>query len=249
MTLVIAHRGSGPHGPEPENTLAAFAAAARLGADGVELDVRRSADGRLVVHHDARLPGGELVAETRYDDLPESIPTLEEALDACQGFVVNVEVKSSPSDPDFEPSQRVARETGRLVESRLRGGESRPGSLVVSSFSLEALAAFSREAPGVETAWLAGAGALGSDLVATAVAAGVSGIHPAGYLVDGPLVSSAHEAGLAVRAWTVDEPEQIALLGDLGVEAVITNEVALARETLGKCELAKKLTRREQSGS
>ena len=56
---VLAHRGG--TGPWHENSLEAFTAALRFGADGVELDVRLSADGELVVHHDAEVPGAGLV--------------------------------------------------------------------------------------------------------------------------------------------------------------------------------------------
>ncbi len=55
MTAVIAHRGASK--AFPENTVAAFEGALAMGADMVELDVRRTADGRLAVHHDARARG------------------------------------------------------------------------------------------------------------------------------------------------------------------------------------------------
>ena len=65
---VLAHRGG--TGPWRENSLDAFSAALRLGADGVELDVRRSVDGELVVHHDAEVPGIGLIHERRGDAAP-----------------------------------------------------------------------------------------------------------------------------------------------------------------------------------
>ena len=68
MTQVIAHRGAS--GLEPENTVAAFRRAVALGADGVELDVRRSADGVLVVHHDARLADGRAIVTVPEAELP-----------------------------------------------------------------------------------------------------------------------------------------------------------------------------------
>src|ERR1700733_11373127 len=58
MTLVIAHRGAwGPAAPDApaENTLEAFEAAIALGADMIELDVRQTLDGHLIVYHDARV--------------------------------------------------------------------------------------------------------------------------------------------------------------------------------------------------
>ena len=66
MTQVIGHRGASR--AERENTLEAFHAAVAQGADGVELDVRRTADGALAVHHDAHLPDGRAIVLTRRDD-------------------------------------------------------------------------------------------------------------------------------------------------------------------------------------
>lgn len=250
MTLVIAHRGSGPFGPERENTVAAFEAAARLGADGVELDVRRTADRRLVVHHDATLESGAAICELTSAELPSYLPSLAEALDACAGLLVNVEVKNWPEDVDYDPSQWVARETGRLLAERKEpppGG--RDSSVVVSSFSLEAVKAVQEVAPEFETAWIVGAEAAGKDLVAVVSRAGIEGLHPFDWLVDAPLVEAAHAAGLALRVWTVNNGDRVAELDALGVEGVITNDVKLARQALAEAGLAKKPAGREQSGS
>src|SRR5438132_7158722 len=80
VTALWGHRGAAAS--VRENTVAAFEAAVAAGADGVELDVRRAADGRLVVHHDELPP-----------ELPPWVPTLDEALDACGDLLVNVELK------------------------------------------------------------------------------------------------------------------------------------------------------------
>ena len=71
MTLVLAHRGANRYAPE--NTLAAFARAVELGADGVELDVHRTADGALVVRHDAGTPAGVL-AELTLAEIRAGLP-------------------------------------------------------------------------------------------------------------------------------------------------------------------------------
>ncbi|MGH9017440.1 MAG: glycerophosphodiester phosphodiesterase, partial [Acidimicrobiales bacterium] len=104
--LLLAHRGG--VGPYRENTLEAFRGAIDFGADGVELDVRRSADGRLVVHHDAEVPGVGAVHDLSAGELPDWIPSLEEALDVCAGAVVNVEVKNSPLEAGFDPDGTLA---------------------------------------------------------------------------------------------------------------------------------------------
>src|SRR6188768_3753377 len=99
--LVLAHRGACRQAPE--NTLNAFARARALGADGVELDVRRSADGVLLVHHDATAEPLGAFAALPFAEIRAarpSVPTLAEALDACAGLLVNVEVKCLPWEPD-----------------------------------------------------------------------------------------------------------------------------------------------------
>ena len=121
--LVLAHRGA--NRLAPENTVAAMARAVELGADGVELDVHRSADGQLVVRHDAETPIGALgdltLAEIR--GALGDVPTLAEVLDVCRGRLVNVEVK----DPD-------PRAADALVE--LLGRRSGADDVLVSSFDL-----------------------------------------------------------------------------------------------------------------
>src|SRR5471032_1443931 len=95
--MLLAHRGG--RGPWRENTLEAFAGALRLGADGVELDVRRTSDGRLVVHHDAEITGVGAIHSLRASELPPWVPGLDEALATCAGATVNVEVKNAPVEP------------------------------------------------------------------------------------------------------------------------------------------------------
>ena len=68
----MAHRGASK--AEPENTVAAFRRAGTMGAHAVELDVRRSGDGALVVIHDSRLPDGRVVRTTPRADLPPTVP-------------------------------------------------------------------------------------------------------------------------------------------------------------------------------
>lgn len=235
---VIAHRGAGPHGPERENTLPAIEAARRLGADGVEIDVRRARGGEPVVLHDPWLPCGDLVCETSPQELPSDVPSLAEALAVSHGLFVNLEVKNWPAEPDFDPEETLARRTAAL----LTGAAERLSlcGAVLSSFSPASVAA---SAGVVETALLAEVGDVG-DLLATARRTGARGLHPVDRLATPELIAAAHAAGLAVRVWTVDEPSRLFALSRLRVEAVITNEVAAARRAIG---LASSRVRREQS--
>lgn len=99
--LVIAHRGY--HADVPENTIAAFAAAVTLGADGIETDVRLSVDGEPVMIHDRVTPQKRAVAELARRDLERDVghpvPVLSEALEQFPDVLWNVEIKTPEALP------------------------------------------------------------------------------------------------------------------------------------------------------
>jgi glycerophosphoryl diester phosphodiesterase len=252
--VVLAHRGSA--WPWPENTLAAFAWARALGADGVELDVHATADGIAVVHHDAEVPFVGPIAALPAGALPRWVPSLEAALSLATGCAVNVEVKAPP--PGAGGAERTAGATATALRRRglVGAGAGRRGSrgspegwpaVVVSSFSLRALEAVRDAAEGVAIAWLTPPGA---DLLAgldTAARLGMAGLHPHhGSL--GPSVASvveeAHQRGLRLCAWTVDDPEQAVAFARAGVDAIVTNRV---RAVLAALRLVRGQPRRGQS--
>ena len=228
--LVIAHRGaSAAFG---DNTLAAFVGAVAQGADGVELDVRRTADGRLALSHDDRLPDGRLVVELPFADLPPSIIDLEAALDACASLaVVNTEIKNWPEDADFDESERVAEAVVALLAAR---GEAASERHLISSFHLPTVDRVHELAPQLPTAWLLGAVEDAAPLIDRAAAAGHVAVHPHHVFVDTAFVERAHAAGLAVNTWTCDEPDRIRWLAEIGVDGVVTNVPDVALAALGR---------------
>ena len=151
IVKIVAHRGASK--AEPENTIRAFRTAGQMGADAVELDVRRTRDGVLVVHHDPHLPDGRVIIDTDRADLGPSVPTLGEALDACAGMWVNVEVKNDPTEPDFDPADAIADDTMAALIDR---GE--PERWLISSFRLETIdrcrSIADAAAVPIRTAWL-----------------------------------------------------------------------------------------------
>jgi glycerophosphoryl diester phosphodiesterase len=211
---VLGHRGTPIHAHE--NTIAAFLAARDAGADGVELDVRAGPDGRLLIHHDP-LP----------DPVPEWVPTLEEALDACRGMRVNVEVKNLPTEPDWDPSEVVARAAARLAHDR---GD----DVIVSAFTLTTIDAARGAEPRVPTGWLTPAGYDQLAAVATVAERGHAALHPYETAVTQEVVDAAHAAGLEVITWTVDDPARMLELASMGVDTIITNRPDLAVRTLGR---------------
>src|SRR3954465_10689247 len=102
QTRIFAHRGASAR--YTENTVSAFQGARDVGADWVELDVRRTLDGALAVHHDAHLADGRAIVDLAAAALPAEVPSLAEALAACAPMGVNVEIKNWPVDVDFDPA-------------------------------------------------------------------------------------------------------------------------------------------------
>jgi glycerophosphoryl diester phosphodiesterase len=97
--LILSHRGF--HAHCPENTLEAFDAAARLGVDGIETDVRISADGQAILFHDRSIATGQAVASLSAADLSAGVgyhvPTLQAAVEKFPGLFWNIEIKSPDS--------------------------------------------------------------------------------------------------------------------------------------------------------
>lgn len=211
MTQIYGHRGA-PRAAR-ENTVAAMVAAVTMGVDGVELDVRRAGDGTLVVHHDPYL------AEHR----PHWMPTFAEALDACDGVQVNVEIKNDPDEPDFDPDDTVAAEVAHILHRR--GGGRR---WLVSSFRPETVANFRDLLSTARTALLTTS--CGPADVARAAADGHDAIHPF-VMVTEPEVRAAHLAGLAVNVWVANDTADIDRLLGCGVDGIVSDvpDHALAR--------------------
>lgn len=223
--LVIAHRGAS--GTSPENTLAAFRRAEALGSDMIELDVQLSRDGEVVVIHDWTLdrtttgsgPVGEhsLAALKALDAgswfaltfKGERVPTLAEVLAEVR-LLVNVELKPVGDDGLEARALSIVEEAGGLER------------VVFSSFeqeALERLRACSRQA---RLAILWERTALG-DAVRAAERVAARALHVRKDVATPGALATAAAAGLPVRAWTVNDPAEMARLVAAGVEGVFTD--------------------------
>ena len=222
----FAHRGATRS--HAENTLGAFRAAAAAGADGVELDVRPTADGALVVHHDAVLADGRAVALVAVADLPPHVPLLDAALDACGALVVNVEIKSDAAEPGFDERRSLA----APVVAAVRGWG---GPTVVSSFDpamVDRVRAVDAELATAQLTTLLSQSPEAT--VADIVARGHGWWHPWNPVLDEPDVVVAHAAGLRVNTWTVNDAARVVELAAWGVDAIVSDDVAAARAALGR---------------
>ena len=211
--LVLAHRGASR--AAAENTPEAFRLALALGADGVELDVRRAARGALVVHHDSVLNGCPVRQLAR-----PPLPSLAVALNASAGGLVDVELKTDGDEPE-------AAATALCSYLRRRNGRDR---LLASSFDPAALRTVRSLRPDMPTALVVEHESELAAALQEASQAGHAALHPEWRLVDRALIKRARTLGLELRAWTVNDPDEVCRLAHLGVDGLITDvpDVALA---------------------
>ena len=220
--LVVAHRGASAR--EVENSLAAFRAAAQLGADAVELDVHATADGTIVVHHDETIAGkgipqltAQQVAGLRLSN-GEPIPTLDHVLEAIgPRLQVFVEVKSLP--PRFDD---------RLLDALRRGPN--PDAYAVHAFDHRIVRRLGARSPALRRGVLSASYPV-RPLVALEDA-GATVLWQERSLVDRPLVDTLHGAAMQLMVWTVDDPADMAQLLALGVDGICTNRPEIGRRAV-----------------
>jgi glycerophosphoryl diester phosphodiesterase len=220
--LIYAHRGASMD--HLENTLPAFVGALDQGADWVELDVHLAADGELVVHHDHAYADGRVIAETPSEHRPDTVPLLSEALDACVGMGVNIELKVDQHGTDL-----AARVVELVAERRSAGVDQ---ELLLSSFDERTLDLAHALDPGLAFAQLLFDLSEDPAAVERAAERGAVAINPWDPFVDHELMERCRSLGLAVNPWTVDDRDRIVELAVLGVDGIITNTPALARSYL-----------------
>ena len=229
---VHGHRGA--RAVRPENTLAAFQYAIAVGADAIEMDVAVTRDGVPVIAHDAHLESLDSRPAIRELSLADvrrmapDIPTLDEALElAARGaFLFNIEIKSFPGRADLAPAPE--RFTELVLERIRRHGVARRA--LVQSFDFRVLHAFAGLAPEIPRAAIFDRP--DGDFAAIASRAQAGAVAPEFHLATPANVTCAHQAGLAVFAWTANRPEDWRRLIDARVDAIVTDDPAALLEYL-----------------
>lgn len=234
MTAIFAHRGFSAIAPE--NTLAAFQAAEAAGADGIELDVQLTKDGRLAVIHDEKLNrttnGQGYVKDWEWKDLsqleakykfPEAtrdigIPQLEEVFEWMREneIICNIELKNN----EF-PYVGMEEKVIRLIRQF-----NYEGRVILSSFNHYSLTYVYQLAPDLETAALYSSHLYMPWKYAEAIRAGA--IHPNIRTVKSEIIRSAIEHGIQIRPYTVNKEKQIRWLIEEGCSALITDDPKMA---------------------
>lgn len=233
---LIAHRGAAEDAPE--NTLPAIDTAWKYGADAVEIDVRMSKDGRVVVIHDsstARTTGRKLkVAQVPYDSLAEldagrwfaedfkgtRIPLLDEILDRTPpDKELLIEVKSGPRTID-------------AIEKVLSDREAIPAFSIIS-FQRKVLLRSKELFPRIPAYWnLARVGRL-ERCIRKAKEGGINGLNLYHQVVrDASTVKRIKGADLQLLCWTINDTERARSLLEMGVDGIVTDRVGAMKEVL-----------------
>lgn len=206
--LVIGHRGF--PGQSPDNSLAGVAAALEVGADGVEVDVRRSVDGVWVCHHDRSRAGRPLDRWALEELEREGVPSLVAVVDAVPpGRWLFVEIK---------PLSRGSLRAG--MAALVSAVQRRPARTRVISSSLAVLAAVGEALPSVPRSWV--------------VDTAPPRRPPAGVALSPrhTLVEELIPLGIPLHPWAPDARRRLARLVELGVASVTTNRPDVAREVV-----------------
>jgi len=224
--IVYGHRGASAHARA--NTAEAFALAIEHGADGVELDVRRSRDGALIIHHEDRAALGSAPFITQ--DLRTIkaaapwIPTLDEAWRAIgRTALLNIEIKNDIGEADFDQSRRIAGDVVRWI-----GANDTADRVLVSSFDGVVLASVRDKAPALATGLLVTAAVDPATAIEWAIRDGHTSVNlPAPIVLSDADRIIAAARPLLVLVWTVNDPDTALALADAGVDGIFSDDPGL----------------------
>ncbi|MFC7941483.1 glycerophosphodiester phosphodiesterase [Streptomyces sp. NPDC057387] len=234
--LAFAHRGGAADGLE--NTLRQFRRAVEAGYRYIETDVHATLDGKLVAFHDATLDR-VTDAAGRIADLPwekvrharvagaEPVPLFEELLETFPEVRWNIDVKAEPA---LEPLLELIRRhnawdrvcVGSFSEARVVRAQRLAGERLATSYGTRGVLGLRLRSWGLPAA-----------LRRSAVAAQVPEVQSGVRVVDHRFVRAAHARGLQVHVWTVNDPDRMHRLLDLGVDGIMTDHIDTLRKVMG----------------
>ena len=229
MTLIFAHRGA--KGTHPENTMIAFKEAQRVHADGIELDVRLTKDGHVVIIHDETIDrttnGKGFVHEMTLQELKRfdasstfkkskekvDIPTLDEFLQWFKknNLLCNIEFKTR----HLKEHELIEKTISLVRKYKVQE------QIIFSSFNHYAIVYAYRMAPEIEIAPLIRDPIFNPWIYADAIHA--KGFHPHYKSISSELINAAQSYGIQVRPYTINNDEDMLRLFELEVSAIITD--------------------------
>jgi glycerophosphoryl diester phosphodiesterase len=240
--VLFAHRGASAHAPE--NTLPAFELALQQGADGVELDVKLTSDGHIIVMHDPSVDrttdGHGRVRDLSLADFRKleagawysesyrgtKVPMLDEVFEAIgKRCVINVELTnySTPRDALVEKVCELVKRHAlqdRILFSSFFGGNLRKAAALLPSVPRGLLAL-----DGWKGAWARSFGFMFGDFQA---------LHPYITDVNAPQVSRVHQLKRRIHVWTANSVEEVTRLKNWNVDGIFTDDPLTAVRALGR---------------
>ncbi|WP_369239606.1 glycerophosphodiester phosphodiesterase [Streptomyces sp. R21] len=233
--IAFAHRGGAADGLE--NTVTQFRRAVEAGYRYLETDVHATADGRLVAFHDSTLDrmtdGAGRIGDLSWQDVSharvagkEPVPLFEELLETFPEARWNVDVKAEPAlRPLLELLERTGAWdrvcVGSFSEPRVARAQRLAGPRLATSYGTRGILGLRLLSYGIPAS-------LRRSAVAAQVPESQSGIP----VVDHRFVRAAHARGLQVHVWTVNEPQRMHRLLDLGVDGIMTDHIDTLRKVL-----------------
>ncbi len=233
---ITAHRGASS--VYPENTFSAFKEAKELGADWIELDVQQTKDKKLIIMHDAnllRVAGiDQNIWESNYDEISavdvgaffsgkyinEKIPLLEDVIKYAkkEKIKLNIELKPTGNEVDLEKSVINLLKKYNYTKK-----------CVIASFSYDVIKKVKELDKSITTTYISFEAIDKIDDYKDADAFSIySGV------ITKDLVDKIHKSQKKINAWTPDTKEEIKNMVDLKVDNIITDDVELAKEVLGR---------------
>ncbi|MCE3034671.1 MULTISPECIES: glycerophosphodiester phosphodiesterase [Streptomyces] len=233
--LAFAHRGGAADGVE--NTAAQFRRAVELGYRYIETDVHATADGRLVAFHDTTLDrvtdGAGRIADLPWSEVRrarvggrEPVPLFEELLETFPEVRWNIDIKAEPAlRPLLDLLERTGAWdrvcVGSFSEARVLRAQRLAGPRLATSFGSRGVLSLRLRSWGLPAA-------VRRSAVAAQVPEAQSGVP----VVDARFVRAAHARGLHVHVWTINEPERMHRLLDLGVDGIMTDHIDTLRKVM-----------------
>jgi glycerophosphoryl diester phosphodiesterase len=221
MTLVYGHRGA--RGEAPENTIAGFLHAKAEGVAGIETDIALTADHIPVIHHNPELADGRLIRDVKRSFMPE-IPSLAEALAAVPDMDWLLEVKTFPPTPEKSFSAAIM---AAAIIAVLRASGIPASRLYILAFEWQVLREFAAHAPEFPRVCLTappqeedrapwwGRGYEGLTTPQAVARCGAGTWSPLHKTLAPAQIIQAHELGLKIIPWTVNDPADFARLSPL----------------------------------
>ncbi|MFI8087061.1 glycerophosphodiester phosphodiesterase [Streptomyces sp. NPDC086080] len=233
--IAFAHRGGAADGLE--NTVRQFRCAVEAGYRYIETDVHATRDGRLVAFHDATLDrvtdGAGRIADLPWRDVEharvagtEPVPLFDELLETFPGVRWNIDVKAEPALlPLLDLIERTGSWDriclGSFSEARVVRAQRLAGPRLATSYGTRGVLNLRLRSWGLPAA-------VRRSAVAAQVPEEQSGVR----VVDHRFVRAAHARGLRVHVWTVNEPERMHRLLDLGVDGIMTDHIDTLRKVM-----------------